>query len=57
LRAMPVPGANGEMDVIRVKPLKGLQKLQNAHLEERSCNLCNDVTSLTIKRALHSTSD
>jgi prepilin-type N-terminal cleavage/methylation domain-containing protein len=41
---MPVPGADGEMDVIRLKPLKGLQKLQNGNLMPRNCNLCNDVT-------------
>ena len=32
------------MDVIRLKPLKGLQKLQNGNLMPRNCNLCNDVT-------------
>jgi hypothetical protein len=39
------------MDVIELKALK---ELQNANLMARSCNLCNDLTLLTIKRAIQS---
>ena len=42
------------MDVIRLKPLKGYKSYKVA---VKSRNLCNDVTFLTIKRAIHSTAD